>query len=296
MSVVNYPELLQVDHRAPWLVRYMIWLFSWLSPPLARRLIALLLIIPRRYPRPQREAERLESAERHKIHFEGKEVAVWRWRPSVSTQTLSTAPQLLLVHGWEGRGSQLAAVVPAMLARGWQVLAVDAPGHGESAGRSLSAPEYAAVLLQVERSFGSFSGIIAHSFGSIATTLALRQGLRCERLAFIGAGIWVDETLDRLGLIIGCSTKLVREALQLRARNEGINWRVLFADELYQEQSTPLLVIHDRGDREIPFSLVSRLQAAWPTSELKATEGLGHRRILRAPEVTSALETWFCRE
>jgi hypothetical protein len=41
-----------------------------------------------------------------------------------------------------------------------------------------------------------------------------------------------------------------------------------------------LLIVHDRGDRTIPFAESERLVRAWPMASLFATEGLGHTRIL----------------
>jgi pimeloyl-ACP methyl ester carboxylesterase len=49
----------------------------------------------------------------------------------------------------------------------------------------------------------------------------------------------------------------------------------------------PVLVVADEGDLETPIAGAERLAAAWPRAELLRTEGLGHRRILRDPEVIS---------
>jgi hypothetical protein len=40
------------------------------------------------------------------------------------------------------------------------------------------------------------------------------------------------------------------------------------------------LVVHDSGDRTVPFDLGVLVTAAWPGGQLLRTEGLGHRRIL----------------
>jgi hypothetical protein len=39
--------------------------------------------------------------------------------------------------------------------------------------------------------------------------------------------------------------------------------------------------VHDRLDREVSFTHAERLADAWRQARLHATEGLGHRRILR---------------
>jgi hypothetical protein len=41
------------------------------------------------------------------------------------------------------------------------------------------------------------------------------------------------------------------------------------------------LVIHDHGDKEVLFDHALALSEALPSAMLSATQGLGHRRILR---------------
>lgn len=52
--------------------------------------------------------------------------------------------------------------------------------------------------------------------------------------------------------------------------------------------TTPLLVIHDRGDAEIPWQDGRVIAQAWRGAETLMTDGLGHRRVLRDPDVVAA--------
>ena len=49
------------------------------------------------------------------------------------------------------------------------------------------------------------------------------------------------------------------------------------------------LIIHDKGDKEIPFNDFSRLQKQWPSAHFIATERLGHRRITKDNKVISSI-------
>jgi hypothetical protein len=51
---------------------------------------------------------------------------------------------------------------------------------------------------------------------------------------------------------------------------------------------TEVLVIHDRGDGEVPWQHGHAIARAWPGARVLDTDGLGHRRILRDPLVVSA--------
>ena len=51
----------------------------------------------------------------------------------------------------------------------------------------------------------------------------------------------------------------------------------------------PLLVVHDVGDSIVPFSDGETIASAAPAGTLVPTHGLGHHRVLRAPEVLGAV-------
>ncbi len=69
----------------------------------------------------------------------------------------------------------------------------------------------------------------------------------------------------------------------------------LHALKLAGSMPQPLLVVHDEQDRAVPFACGASLAEAWPGAQLRATRGLGHSRILRDPQVISAV-TDFIRD
>ena len=58
-------------------------------------------------------------------------------------------------------------------------------------------------------------------------------------------------------------------------------------DRIAPSMRVPLLVVHDRNDKEVPVESGQSISNAWPGAELILTEGLGHQRILRAEPVTN---------
>ena len=51
----------------------------------------------------------------------------------------------------------------------------------------------------------------------------------------------------------------------------------------------PVLVVHDAEDDETPWRDGEAVAALWPEARLLTTRGLGHRRLLHAPEVVTAV-------
>jgi pimeloyl-ACP methyl ester carboxylesterase len=71
------------------------------------------------------------------------------------------------------------------------------------------------------------------------------------------------------------------------ARTEEIVGRKadsLDAAKAVQGLPTPVRIIHDPEDLDVPFEHGQALAAAWPGAEFVARPGVGHRRILKDPE------------
>jgi len=196
-------------------------------------------------------------------------------------------PAVLLVHGWNGRATQLGGFVEPLVARGYRVVAFDAFGHGESPGSSMSLPELASYVRQVSDELGGLYGVIAHSMGGAATTLALSNGLQLERAVFVSPPsdprVFLQIFSDALAI-----SDDVRARLKERVeRRIGISMESMRGNVIAPSMRVPLLVIHDRDDKEVPVESGRSIADTWPNAELILTEGLGHQRILRAEPVTN---------
>lgn len=204
---------------------------------------------------------------------------VWSW---------GEGPIVLLVHGWNGRATQLGSFVPPLIARGYRVVAFDARGHGESEGTKSSLPEFANCIRQVVEELGGVYAIVAHSLGSAATTFALAYGLRADRAVFISPPADPREFLKIFGATLGINDEVRARVKQRVERRLGVPMEEMLAHAIAPNMQIPLLVIHDRDDKEVPFDVGRSIAQRWPGAELMITSGLGHQRILRDPNVRDA--------
>jgi pimeloyl-ACP methyl ester carboxylesterase len=165
------------------------------------------------------------------------------------------------------------------------VVAFDAPGHGLSTGSALSLPEFAGAIRAVSDVVGPIDAIVAHSFGAAASCVAIAGGLAVRRAVLIGSPAaeqrWFEGFCDYLGL----SSRARDETKRAIERRVGVPFAKLEIEALGPGLALPLLVVHDRDDREVPWEDAARIAAAAPEATLLTTERLGHRRILRDPEV-----------
>jgi pimeloyl-ACP methyl ester carboxylesterase len=247
-----------------------------LSPALAGRLAAKLFARPRRHARPVRESELIARGSRAVLP-DGLHATAW-----------GAGPTVLLVHGWEGRGAQLGAFVDPLVAAGYRVVALDGPAHGDSPGVTTTGPEFARALVATRDVVGPLAAIVGHSFGGFTSLLAVSRGLPTARIVTIGTPASVPEVLrDFLRLIRLPDRALPSMIAALEAR-VGAPMASFEVEAFAPTVDVPVLVVHDTDDREVPYADGPRLAEVFG-ARLLTTNGLGHRRILYAPEVVAAV-------
>lgn len=251
------------------------------APALASSCAEKLFLSPRRHPRPVWEEEALAGAERLRIPHEGGTLPGWKWGTGPST--------VLLVHGWEGRGSQLAAFIEPLVARGLSVVAFDAPGHGDAPHGFASVVEHARAVASVGRYLGRLHAIIGHSVGGAASLFALRLGLRVDRLALVAPPANPQKFAAGFAKMLALPPSVNRGMLDRLERRYDVRMKDLDVRSDAAALTVPLLVVHDVGDRVVAFDDGESLAKAAPLGRLVSTHGLGHQRVLRAPEVVDAV-------
>jgi pimeloyl-ACP methyl ester carboxylesterase len=209
---------------------------------------------------------------------DGRPLAAWRW---------GKGPAVLLVHGWGSRGSRLASFVAPLTGAGYSVVALDAPGHGASAGRLSSLPQFIAAIETVARELGPVAAIVAHSMGAAATTLAMSRGLRAGRVVFLAPSVDPIGYTERFAEIVGLRPDILDRMRRSIERRFGQSWDEFNVLRPAAKMTAPLLVFHDREDRDVAWTDGQAIAAAWPGAELVSTSGLGHRRIVHDPDVVA---------
>jgi pimeloyl-ACP methyl ester carboxylesterase len=243
------------------------------------RFAARLFTRPRRHTPPVFEQEIALSAEKLQIDFAGMPLHAWSW---------GQGPVILLVHGWEGRGAQLARFMGPLVNDGYRVVALDGPAHGASPGKYVEVSTMANALLAVEAALGPLHGVIAHSFGGASTIVALTRGLRAGRVVIIGAPDALMSVIGRFKQVLGLSGAAEEAFLEAFGQQLGARPETFDVAKMSATLPAQALIVHDRGDTEVGFNEGYRVHQGWPGSVMLATEGLGHRRILKTQSVIEA--------
>ena len=257
------------------------------APQFGAALAERLFFTPPRASLTPQARDILATGRQFRVCVDEGRVAGWAW---------GHGPAVALVHGWGGRGGRLAAAfVAPLVARGFSVVTFDAPGHGVSDGRLSSMPQVARALRAVADAAGSLYGIVAHSMGGSASALAMAEGLEVERAVFIAPAAdpaRYAEAFAKLLAIGPTALAAMRRRSEARLR---FRWSDLNVPRMAATLATPLLIIHDRDDPTVPWEEGAAIAAAWPGAELVTTTGLGHRDIVREPDVAARAVDFICR-
>jgi pimeloyl-ACP methyl ester carboxylesterase len=255
----------------PWL-RAGMRVASTVAPGAAALVARKLFFTPRKARLRDAEREVLARGETFSVEVEGQTVVGRVW---------GQGPTVLLAHGWGGHSGQMTAFVDPALAAGFRVVALDFPGHGDSAGSVSSLVHFAAALQRAAALFGPMRGLVAHSFGAAGGTYAISSGLAVERVVFLAPPAGFESFWARFRAGVGVSQEVLDRMLHdaedwLHVRFDGIA-----PVDLAPRMTVPLLVFHDPEDGEVPFEEGAELARRWPGAELRPAGGLGHLRILR---------------
>lgn len=274
-----------------YLLRGFIQLLSFLWPAMAARFIYKLWFSSPRYTQPRREQDWQKSAHFFHIKTTHGEIAVYEWGDT-------TKPVVLLVHGWSGRGTQLAAIVKPLLEKEYAVVAFDAPGHGASSGKSNNLFMQADVLAELAKRYENINTVIAHSFGSLVALYAARTKLiECERMVCISSPSSLKYLLELFSSFLYIPKKILKRFNELMYAEFGETiYDDISAISNVAQLDLKGLIIHDKDDADVNYLYSQKLCSAWAGAKCVYTNKLGHRKILRNNYVLEIIVAFICEK
>lgn len=194
---------------------------------------------------------------------------------------------ILLVHGWESRGTALRSFVPSLVEKGFRVITFDGPAHGHSTGKRTNLPHFGGAVKAVITHVGGVYGIITHSFGGASTVFALSKSdsaFSIEKLVLIGVP-------NRMSLVLNSAIKMMRVPAKASRRfmkiiesklQSSVN-EVDISEADGRLKVKEALIVHDKKDSVVPFQAAEGIFDAWDNANLLVVEGMGHYKLVKNP-------------
>ncbi|HPM51104.1 MAG TPA: alpha/beta hydrolase, partial [Rhodoglobus sp.] len=204
-------------------------------------------------------------------------VVVYRW---------GTGPRvILLVHGWRSRASRFAPLVRALESPETTIVSFDAPANGATPGRFVTILDYIDAIRRIADTYGPLDTILGHSFGALASMVAVREGVRARRIVDVAGMYSADQLVTKFAEIAAITTGTERRMRRLIEKRTfpGLPnlWSRFVAEVDPADTWMPMLVIHDSDDPIVDVRQAVLIADAHtgPVQSL-ITSGLGHSRIL----------------
>jgi pimeloyl-ACP methyl ester carboxylesterase len=212
----------------------------------------------------------------------GETIATYVWGDP------STQPYALLVHGWSSFGLRFLAWVAKLRELGFAVVSFDHPGHGASTGGLCTLPDFVTATRAIGKQFGTAALAIGHSMGGAALALAQGEDWHAQRIILIAPAADMEAAANRFIHFVHLGEHLRNPFFNWFERRTGFAPRDLAAHHHVPMLGQPGLIVHDLDDREVPWEEGERYARYWPGARLLTTQGLGHHKVVDAPEVIDA--------
>ncbi|MFC4230945.1 alpha/beta hydrolase [Parasediminibacterium paludis] len=217
------------------------------------------------------------EAEKISFQFEGLTLRGWHWQPKEPN-----GKKILINHGFDSFSYRFEKYIHPMLKAGFEVFAYDAPGHGISDGKTINALFYSQSMLEFNKIFGPLYGIMAHSIGGLAASLAAEHLPSLEKLVLIAPAVETTTAIKGFIKFLGLGNDM-KQALTdyiVDFSKQPISY--FATSTAVQKFHIPTLWLHDTEDAICTFEDVKPVQALnLPHIEFYITTGLGHSKIYR---------------
>ncbi len=230
------------------------------------------------------------QAEKLSFQFQNLEIKGFRWKPQISNTY-----KVLICHGFDSNSYKFERYIQPLLRKGFEVLAFDAPAHGISTGKTITALLYSDMILKATSDYGPFYSIIAHSFGGIAVTLSTEKlkDNHLKKLVLIAPATETTRSLNDFCSYLNISNRLKQEMEKLILEIEGKPSSWYSVARIIQSITIPTLWIHDKADKITPYKDMEFLtQLNLPSVKFIITENLGHS-LYRENKITDQVLTFI---
>lgn len=184
---------------------------------------------------------------------------------------------ILLVHGWESNTFRWRNLIKKLQEAGFNVIAFDAPSHGNSSGKLLYVPLYEEALQHIIQKYNP-KYLVGHSVGGM--TLMYNEfknpNPKVEKLVVIGAPSEFHELMDHYQYLLKFSNRFMQVLDGYIFSRFGFRIHDFSTSKFAQSNTKKGLLFHDRLDQIAPYHGSENVHKNWTGSQLISTEGLGH--------------------
>jgi pimeloyl-ACP methyl ester carboxylesterase len=226
-----------------------------------------------------------EKAEKLHLKFENYQLVGYRWNHPQPKKAL-------ILHGFSSTIKKFDHFVMPLVKKGYEVIAFDAPAHGDSSGKTINGFQYRDTINAVYEKFGPIHSFIAHSFGGLALSLFMQDQTYQDhkKIVLIAPATETDSALMSFASVLKIDDEVREEMRKIIFEKSGYTADKISIRHLAEKIKADVLWIHDEEDDVTPWADAEKIQLDnHPNFQFMLTKGLGHRRIYRDNKVKKAI-------
>ncbi len=211
----------------------------------------------------------LNEAKDATLKLEAVELQTYKWFGDNDT--------ILLVHGWESNVFRWHKLIEKLKTEKYNIIAFDAPAHGNSTGTVLNGPLYSKAIQKLIEKYQP-KYVIGHSFGGMALLYNeyLHKNSCVVKMITLGSPSELADFMKQYKLLLGLSNTLMK-AIELHFTELfDLKFSDFSTSKFAKEITKKGLLIHDNLDTIAPYWASEQVHANWKNSTLITTSGLGH--------------------
>ena len=242
---------------------------SYLSKSYATDKALLLFSKPRKGQISGTQSAFLETAVHETVFYESFEIMTYKWSGNKQT--------ILLVHGWESNSGRWLSLINHLKKNDYNIIALDAPAHGNSGSPYFNALLYAEFIYEVAK-IHCPEIIIGHSVGGMASVFFQNkyQLASIKKMVLLGAPSDFKDVLKRYTDLLGYNSRISNHLNHIIKERFGSEPETFSTASYVKTLNAQGLIIHDEDDPVIPYSDAVLIQSNFKNSALITTKGLGH--------------------
>ncbi len=267
------------------MVRFLFGTLGRIFPKRAAKIAYRIFSTPRTRAKHRVSDEILESARLFEVLYGKQILKGYEWGKGEKT--------ILLVHGWESRGTAMRSFVRSLTAAGFRVVAMDGPAHGNSDGKSTNLPDFAGAVRAFINQIGDVHGIITHSFGGASTMYTLGTldtSISVEKLVLTGVPNSINLVWMNTVKMLNLPNEVAKNFKKILEGKVKASMEVVDSAEMKNRMNVgEVLIVHDIEDAVVPFSEGEKNYQDIKNSNLLEVNNYGHYRMLKNPDVVRAV-------
>ena len=211
----------------------------------------------------------LQKAQKQLFDFENHKVQTYIWKGSEQT--------VLLIHGWESNAARWENMVHLLQKHHKNIIAIDAPAHGLSSGKSFDIHTYGKFITFISQKFQP-EFIIAHSLGGASAVYAqaIFPSKYLQKMVLIAAPSDQKVLFENYVKLLSLSASVFTGIDTYFQELFGYSLDAFSGRNFAKKITIPTLIIHDHTDTSVLYEESQKIFSNLPKATMHSTNALDH--------------------